>query len=160
MLSTSGNSIAARTRIGSPTLWMYSRGVYLSLLRKVRIILFLMKEFNVSPVTDMLVAVLNTCTKEELEEEDETPALPEPGPEEEVARRKQVLKNKILAVGRMSRVFALLRSVIFTCLNIYLTRFNSTVKSLAGHQCSKTYLARRSCHTVPWQLGRRRSRTL
>ncbi|KAJ7897638.1 serine/threonine protein phosphatase 2B [Mycena olivaceomarginata] len=64
-------------------------------------------------ITDMLVAVLNTCTKEELEEEDvpmpETPTSPvSPSSEESDARRK-VIKNKIMAVGRMSRVFALLR---------------------------------------------------
>ncbi|KAJ6494234.1 Metallo-dependent phosphatase-like protein [Mycena sanguinolenta] len=73
-------------------------------------------------ITDMLVAVLNTCTKEELEEEEaveaaaaageatpETPSSPvSPSSEESDARRK-VIKNKIMAVGRMSRVFALLR---------------------------------------------------
>ncbi|KAF7355955.1 Serine/threonine-protein phosphatase [Mycena venus] len=63
-------------------------------------------------ITDMLVAVLNTCTKEELEEDvpmPETPTSPlSPSSEESDARRK-VIKNKIMAVGRMSRVFALLR---------------------------------------------------
>jgi serine/threonine-protein phosphatase 2B catalytic subunit len=62
----------------------------------------------------MLVAVLNTCTKEELEEDvpmPETPTSPvSPSSEESDARRK-VIKNKIMAVGRMSRVFALLRCV-------------------------------------------------
>lgn len=69
----------------------------------------------------MLVAVLNTCTKEELEESDEdelsmisssSPASPTSTLEESVERRK-VIKNKIMAVGRMARVFALLRSVFF-----------------------------------------------
>lgn len=83
-------------------------------------------------VTDMLIAILNCCTKEELEEEEEetpmaitpeTPAI-EQGElvsqsygqhsltvtgEEQGGERNQVIKNKILAVGRMSRVFALLR---------------------------------------------------
>ncbi|KAF8193885.1 serine/threonine-protein phosphatase 2B catalytic subunit A1 [Mycena galopus ATCC 62051] len=74
-------------------------------------------------ITDMLVAVLNTISKEELEEEaaaeaaaaaaaqtqTQTPTSPlSPTSEESDARRK-VIKNKILAVGRMSRVFALLR---------------------------------------------------
>lgn len=59
-------------------------------------------------VNDMLLSLLNICTKEELEEEDiglvpETP--------EEHAERKRVIKSKILAVGRVSRVFALLRYV-------------------------------------------------
>ncbi|KAF9788144.1 serine/threonine protein phosphatase 2B [Thelephora terrestris] len=57
-------------------------------------------------INDMLLSLLNICTKEELEEEDiglvpETP--------EEHAERKRVIKSKILAVGRVSRVFALLR---------------------------------------------------
>ncbi|WWD07482.1 serine/threonine-protein phosphatase 2B catalytic subunit A1 [Kwoniella europaea PYCC6329] len=64
-------------------------------------------------ITDMLIAILNCCTKEELEEEEEetpmaiTPETPEV--EDVSAERRQIIKNKILAVGRMSRVFALLR---------------------------------------------------
>jgi serine/threonine-protein phosphatase 2B catalytic subunit len=61
-------------------------------------------------VTDMLVAVLNTCSKEELEETDEETVFTPTSKEEQYERRK-VIKNKILAVGRMARVFALLRSV-------------------------------------------------
>ncbi|TRM60358.1 Metallo-dependent phosphatase-like protein [Schizophyllum amplum] len=57
-------------------------------------------------ITDMLVAVLNTCTKEELEESDEEVPV---SPTEESDARKKVIKNKIMAVGRMARVFALLR---------------------------------------------------
>jgi serine/threonine-protein phosphatase 2B catalytic subunit len=83
-------------------------------------------------VTDMLIAILNCCTKEELEEEDETPMITPESPEieqgkllitpynqrtsadvtveeEDNPERRQVIKNKILAVGRMSRVFSLLR---------------------------------------------------
>lgn len=59
------------------------------------------------PVTDMLVAVLNTCTKEELEESDEM--ISPVSSEADSAERRKVIKNKIMAVGRMSRVFALLR---------------------------------------------------
>jgi serine/threonine-protein phosphatase 2B catalytic subunit len=80
----------------------------------------------------MLIAILNCCTKEELEEEDEeTPmAITPETPEEDSERtpyaawggvtdmfivedtsveRRAAIKKKILAVGRMSRVFALLR---------------------------------------------------
>ncbi|RDB30394.1 Serine/threonine-protein phosphatase 2B catalytic subunit A1 [Hypsizygus marmoreus] len=62
-------------------------------------------------ITDMLVAVLNTCTKEELQESDDESTLVSPisvVSEDSVERRK-VIKNKIMAVGRMARVFALLR---------------------------------------------------
>ena len=56
----------------------------------------------------MLIAILNCCSKEELdeeiEEEDEIIETAEDGTE-----RRKVIKNKILAVGRMARVFALLR---------------------------------------------------
>jgi hypothetical protein len=59
----------------------------------------------------MLIAVLNTCSKEELdvgeEEEVGTPTL-----SEESQERRKVIRNKILAVGRISRVFSLLRCVL------------------------------------------------
>ncbi|KAE9391727.1 serine/threonine-protein phosphatase 2B catalytic subunit A1 [Gymnopus androsaceus JB14] len=65
-------------------------------------------------ITDMLVAVLNTCTKEELEESDEdeeivSPISPAVVTPEESDQRRKVIKNKIMAVGRVARVFALLR---------------------------------------------------
>ncbi|GLB39091.1 putative serine threonine-protein phosphatase [Lyophyllum shimeji] len=63
-------------------------------------------------ITDMLVAVLNTCTKEELDADDDDSTLVSPtssaAADDSVERRK-VIKNKIMAVGRMARVFALLR---------------------------------------------------
>ena len=59
----------------------------------------------------MLISMLNICSKEELEEE--VKPTPIPGvdmvtPEEREARR-QIIKNKILAIGRLSRVFSVLR---------------------------------------------------
>jgi len=60
-------------------------------------------------ITDMLVAVLNTCTKEELEEEDEALVSPTSAAEDDSAARQKAIKGKIMAVGRMARVFALLR---------------------------------------------------
>jgi hypothetical protein len=65
-------------------------------------------------VTDMLISMLNICSKEELEEEmayqPPSNVAAEGGytPEEREARR-QIIKNKILAIGRLSRVFAVLR---------------------------------------------------
>ncbi|CAE6339647.1 protein phosphatase 3, catalytic subunit [Rhizoctonia solani AG-1 IB] len=65
-------------------------------------------------ITDMLMAILNCCSQEELEAEEEETLSPtvsdgeKPG-DEDGAERRRVIKNKILAVGRMSRVFSLLR---------------------------------------------------
>lgn len=61
-------------------------------------------------ITDMLIAILNCCSKEELDEESEEEILEETTEEiGEGDERRRVIKNKILAVGRMARVFALLR---------------------------------------------------
>ncbi|KAJ7484384.1 serine/threonine-protein phosphatase 2B catalytic subunit A1 [Mycena latifolia] len=65
-------------------------------------------------ITDMLVAVLNTCTKEELEDDEDvamisSPTSPVSPTSEDGVERRKVIKNKIMAVGRMARVFALLR---------------------------------------------------
>ncbi|GAM84017.1 hypothetical protein ANO11243_020080 [Dothideomycetidae sp. 11243] len=69
-------------------------------------------------ITDMLIAILNTCSKEELDEETPISAGPVsppiPGsisamdPESQEAKRRAI-KNKILAIGRLSRVFQVLR---------------------------------------------------
>jgi len=56
----------------------------------------------------MLLAILNICSKEELEEEDEKPSR---SPIDENDARKDVIKKKILAVGKMARVFSVLRCV-------------------------------------------------
>lgn len=64
-------------------------------------------------VTDMLLAILNICSKEELAEDDTkviTPTSPKVAvTAEEAAERRQIIKNKILAIGKMSRVFSVLR---------------------------------------------------
>ena len=66
-------------------------------------------------ITDMLMAILNTCSKEELREDItpstvSAPASPplERDPETTDAKRRAI-KNKILAIGRLSRVFQVLR---------------------------------------------------
>jgi len=60
-------------------------------------------------ITDMLVAVLNTCTKEELDVDDDMAIMSPATATAESAERRKIIKNKIMAVGRMARVFALLR---------------------------------------------------
>lgn len=66
-------------------------------------------------ITDMLISILNTCSKEELEEETPTSVSP-PGPSpttpmdvESTEFKRRAIKNKILAIGRISRVFQVLR---------------------------------------------------
>ena len=72
----------------------------------------------------MLVAVLNTCTKEELEEHDEDlPIMSPTAVSVETAERRKIIKNKIMAVGRMARVFALLRYVVQMAFSSYFNIF-------------------------------------
>ena len=59
--------------------------------------------FVCEKITDMLMAVLNICSKEELEDGD---AAAEP---DEAEARRKVIKNKIMAVGKMARCFQVLR---------------------------------------------------
>ena len=67
-------------------------------------------------ITDMLMAILNTCSKEELEE-DVTPSTTVSAPAspplerdtETADAKRRAIKNKILAIGRLSRVFQVLR---------------------------------------------------
>ncbi|KAI9143031.1 Metallo-dependent phosphatase-like protein [Paraphysoderma sedebokerense] len=82
-------------------------------------------------ITDMLLAILNICTKEELGEE-----VPKPGtfcclssPEE----RKQVIKNKIMAVGKMAKMFNTLREESES--------INELKAKLGSTQLPKGYLA-------------------
>jgi serine/threonine-protein phosphatase 2B catalytic subunit len=71
-------------------------------------------------VTDMLIAILNTCSKEELDEETPLTATSPRSPPSDSAQspvldpnsteaKRRAIKNKILAIGRLSRVFQVLR---------------------------------------------------
>lgn len=65
-------------------------------------------------ITDMLIAILNTCSKEELEDPGTTPQSEQPSPPlerdtESTEAKRRAIKNKILAIGRLSRVFQVLR---------------------------------------------------
>ncbi|KAG6334525.1 hypothetical protein ID866_4559 [Astraeus odoratus] len=62
-------------------------------------------------ITEMLLAILATCSQEELEdvEEDDVQTVDRSLTPAEDSARRQEIKHKILAVGRMQRVFQLLR---------------------------------------------------
>jgi serine/threonine-protein phosphatase 2B catalytic subunit len=69
-------------------------------------------------ITDMLIAILSTCSEEELKEDATSPssgpvspplssaALNDP---DSIEFKRRAIKNKILAIGRLSRVFQVLR---------------------------------------------------
>ena len=59
-----------------------------------------------------LIAILNTCSKEELDEDtplSQGPASPQMTEAESTEAKRRAIKNKILAIGRLSRVFQVLR---------------------------------------------------
>lgn len=66
-------------------------------------------------IAEMLLAILQVCTQEELEDDgsdsaEDSPIFSELGlSQEQIQQRKQEIKTKILAVGKMQRVFQLLR---------------------------------------------------
>jgi serine/threonine-protein phosphatase 2B catalytic subunit len=62
----------------------------------------------------MLIAILNTCSKEELEDDILISARPVSPPisainSESSEFKRRTIKNKILAIGRLPRVFQVLR---------------------------------------------------
>ncbi|KAI1262118.1 serine/threonine-protein phosphatase 2B catalytic subunit [Xylariaceae sp. FL1019] len=66
-------------------------------------------------ITDMLIAILSTCSEEELQQDTpsstagpHSPPIASPA-DASLEARKRAVKNKILAIGRMSRVFNVLR---------------------------------------------------
>ncbi|KAI9779652.1 MAG: 3',5'-cyclic-nucleotide phosphodiesterase (PDEase) (3':5'-CNP) [Peltula sp. TS41687] len=71
-------------------------------------------------ITDMLLAILNTCSEEELAGDTPSSALSSSGPvsppltssnmdQDSAEFKRRAIKNKILAIGRLSRVFQVLR---------------------------------------------------
>ncbi|KAF9450401.1 Metallo-dependent phosphatase [Macrolepiota fuliginosa MF-IS2] len=60
-------------------------------------------------ITEMLLAILSICSQEELVDGEGEGGRMDEDASEELAARRQQIKNKILAVGRMQKVFQLLR---------------------------------------------------
>lgn len=68
-------------------------------------------------ITDMLIAILSTCSEDELKEDTPagispalgSPSTPGPLDPESTEYKRRAIKNKILAIGRLSRVFQVLR---------------------------------------------------
>ena len=82
----------------------------------------------------MLLAILSICSQEELDSESDGEDEEEVQEEEEalrteaVAARRQAIKNKIMAVGRMQKVFQILRFVVLAILLIYNLMLGDTGK--------------------------------
>ncbi|TFK21382.1 serine/threonine-protein phosphatase 2B catalytic subunit [Coprinopsis marcescibilis] len=94
-------------------------------------------------IADMLLAVLSVCSEEELDTDSEDEAK-EAQAAEEIRLRRQQIKNKIRAVGRMQRVFALLReeaenaTELTTDVNVPTEALSATgVDQLSVHRLSK-----------------------
>ncbi|KAH8751447.1 serine/threonine protein phosphatase 2B catalytic subunit [Hyaloscypha finlandica] len=72
-------------------------------------------------ITDMLIAILSVSSEDELKEDATTPSSVSPGPvsppvnanipmdPDSIEYKRRAIKNKILAIGRLSRVFQVLR---------------------------------------------------
>jgi serine/threonine-protein phosphatase 2B catalytic subunit len=84
-------------------------------------------------VTEMLLAILSICSQEELDSESDGEGGEEEPQEEAIrteaiAARRQAIKSKIMAVGRMQKVFQILRFVFsfflaFLLIYIYILMF-------------------------------------
>ena len=96
-----------------------------------------------SKITEMLLAILSICTEDELEDDsgssvgDDDDARTQASvenagymsPADSVARRQQI-RNKILAVGKMQRVFQILRYVSNSTIITHLIVFHPLLLSL------------------------------
>ncbi|KAI9014636.1 serine/threonine protein phosphatase 2B [Gaertneriomyces semiglobifer] len=60
-------------------------------------------------ITDMMLSILNICSKEELQDAEEVQLPQEEVVDPDAEARRQVIKNKIRAVGRIARTFQVLR---------------------------------------------------
>ena len=96
---------------------MHSHGVYRSSETKVCSVLVYREVGKVDhhpAVADMLLAILSICSQEELDtdsDDDDKAENKEEKAAEEIRQRREQIRKKILAVGKMQRVFSLLRWV-------------------------------------------------
>lgn len=65
----------------------------------------------------MLLAILRICTEEELLESEGEAGAASKANDAEIQKRRQAIKNKILAVGKMQRAFQKLRCVCIECVS-------------------------------------------
>jgi serine/threonine-protein phosphatase 2B catalytic subunit len=74
-------------------------------------------------VTEMLLSILSVCSEEELEasssEDDDLAGERHAAASNAIRHRRQVIKDKILAVGKMQRIFQLLRYFVFLCATLW-----------------------------------------
>ena len=84
----------------------------------------------------MLLAILSICSQEELVDSDaDSDEAEAEGTPEDLSARRQLIKNKILAVGRMQKVFQLLRFVFFF-LFLFFSSFSSSFSSPYRYRCA------------------------
>jgi len=60
-------------------------------------------------IADMLLAVLSVCSEEELSEVDPDEGSEAGASPEDILKRREEIKNKILAVGKMQKIYEMLR---------------------------------------------------
>ena len=77
-----------------------------------------MISFSILLVAEMFLAILSICTEEELADYDSADSDEEERlanlalTDQEIDERRERIRNKVLAVGRMARAFKMLRFVL------------------------------------------------
>ncbi|KAF8184843.1 serine/threonine-protein phosphatase 2B catalytic subunit [Pholiota molesta] len=86
-------------------------------------------------ITEMLLAILSICSQEELDDTDsegESDVIMGRPSSDDLAARRQLIKNKILAVGKMQKVFQLLREEAENATELESVAGSSTAVSRSG----------------------------
>ncbi|KAF9043876.1 Metallo-dependent phosphatase [Hymenopellis radicata] len=84
-------------------------------------------------IADMLLAVLSVCSSEELTESDsDSDEVMADSKGVDVEQRRQQIKNKILAVGRMQRVFQILREEAESASELTLSEEGNLTRRFGG----------------------------